>query len=205
MMKWLVFASLAATPASAAAAQECELHVWPAQSSGANNGGWLSNLGVPGALADYERNKDLNLRDQVALIEVLTPPAQAKIMADEELATALGMAGARTVFESRPLPRREIRKLEQRLSAFTGPCYAELIVTLNFYQKSALHGRMLTSHFLVRDFRTDASRPRLRKKKESSRLTDFPADADAAEAAARQDLLRAFADNMRTLLKDMPR
>jgi hypothetical protein len=92
----------------------CELHVWPAAATDTSSGGWLSNLGVAGALADYEHSKDDNLRDQLALIEGLSRPQQARLIADLRLPERLGMAGARVVFESAPLEPRSAAKSRTR-------------------------------------------------------------------------------------------
>ncbi len=193
-MKWVGCAWAICAPALLhAETAGCELRVWPSANSAATTGGILSNLGIAGALVDYERNKDGNLRDQVALIEGLTAPVQARLLSEAGLAGLFGIPGASVRFESRP-PARGTAKNAQRHSSSTATCYAELIVTLNSYQKSTVHGRRLRTHFIFKDYRGDRLRSVSAKK--ASALRHFPpASAEEAERAQR-DLMQAFKTNL---------
>ena len=193
-MKWLLFATIAATGTPAAA--DCELHVWPAYGTGANTGGWLSNLGPAGAAADYERNKDVNLRDQAALILALPPGAQAQALSEADLPAILGMAGAKITFESRPLDARSIGRDRRRRTASKATCYAELIVALNFYRRSAVYGRQLTSHFAFKDYRSGATEAKIVGGKETHAVPLFPPESTAMEAQSHEQLAAAFVANV---------
>jgi hypothetical protein len=198
---WLALSISLPSAASAAPEPQCELHVWPAQGTGANNGGWLSNLGLAGAIADYEQHKDMNLRDQVALIEGLTPIVQAQLLAAADLPTLLGLPGARVVFQTRPLPVRSIAKDSARRSRSTAGCYAELIVARNFYQKSAVYGRTLASQFTFKVFRPDAAKPHMVSARARNSVSDFPPARQEDAERAQQGLAEAFAANVRTFAK----
>jgi len=197
-MKWMLLAalSLAGSPARPAA-PDCELHVWPSFATAATNGGWASNLGLAGAMADYEHNKDQNLRDQVALIEALTPVVQARLIADADLPKLLGLAGASLVLESRPLGRQPAAPPKARRSASSAPCYAELIVSLNAYRKSSLYGRLLVTSFIFRDFSGGAGKVRTVTGRGSNAVPHF-ARLDTGDAEAKRELGDAFAANLRT-------
>jgi hypothetical protein len=186
-------------PPGAAAAPDppCELHVWPSNRSAANSGGWLSNLGMAGALTDYERNKDGNLRDQLALIEALTPPVQARLLSEAGLAALLDLPDARIVFESGSLDRRSVSRMKTRLSSSAAPCYAELIVRLNFYQKSALYGRKLNSDFTFKDFRGGRSEAKIVSARAGNQVPHFPPATLAETELARGELEQAFTANIR--------
>jgi hypothetical protein len=202
---WLALAISLSSAASAAPESKCELHVWPAQETGANNGGWMSNLGIAGAIADYEQNKDANLRDQVALIEGLTPIVQAKLLADADLPTLLGLPDAKLVFQARPLPARAIAKDKARQSRSTAACYAELIVARNFYQKSAVYGRTLASQFTFKDFRGNSAKPRMKSASARNPVSHFPPERPEDADRARQGLAEAFAANVRAFAKKVRR
>lgn len=196
--KWLLFlAASTAAPAAAAETEDCELHIWPASGTGANNGGLLSNFGMVGALADYEQHKDANLRDQVALIEGLTPVKQARVLAAAGVPELLGMAGAQIVFQNDPLAERSIGKMKARRSNSSAPCYAELIVGRNFYQKSALHGRTLATQFTFKDFRTGRSEARVVTARARNPVAGFPPQRPEDAEAAERGLAEAFAANLR--------
>ena len=182
--------------ADAASAGECELHIWPANATGTNIGGWLSNLGPAAAAADYEQNKDANLRDQAALIEALPPRAQAEALAKADLPALLGMAGARVTFESRPLEARSIARERGRRTASKAACYAELIVRLNFYRRSAVYGRQLTSHVAFKDYRSGTTEAKIVSGKETSAVPFFPPTTAADEARSREQLADAFVANV---------
>ncbi|HKT14526.1 MAG TPA: hypothetical protein VJR87_03885 [Allosphingosinicella sp.] len=190
----------AGAPARAAPDAACALHVWPANNTSAISGGWLSNLGVAGAIADHDRNRDQNLRDQLALIEALTPATQARLLAAADLPAHLGMAGAEVRFESAPIETRSIGRRKERRTTSHAPCYGEFFVSLNFYQRSALHGRTLTSHFVWKDFRGGKAQTRIRKGKADHPVPHFPPWGTADEGAARNELAEAFSANVRAFV-----
>lgn len=175
--------------------------MWPAQGTGANNGGLLSNLGIAGALADYEMHKDVNLRDQVALIEGLSPVVQARLLADAELPELLGMPGARIVFESSPIAVRTIAKVKTRRSDSAADCYAELIVSRNFYQRSTVHGRTLATRFTFKDFREGRSEARAISAQARNPIVHFPPERPEDAVLAQQGLAEAFGANVREFAK----
>lgn len=195
--------AIAADPPQAAPA--CELHVWPSNSSAASNASWLSNFGIGGAIADYRRNRDGNLRDQVTLIEILTRPLQARAISEADLPSLLGMPAARLVFESASLEPGSIGAVRTRRSGSTAPCYAELIVALNMYQSSPVRGRRLTSHFSFKDFRGGKDKAKPIKGRASAAITLFPPQSPAAVDPARDEIAQAFAANVREFVQSLGR
>lgn len=197
----------AATPSAAAASDPagCELHVWPAFATGAINAGLLSNLGMAGALADYQRNKDENLRDQAALIQALTPPVQAQLLDQAGLAALVGVPDARLVFEAQPLDTRTIETGKTRHSASAAECYAELIVAENVFRSSAVRGASLATRFVFRDFRKDRRKPRIVSGQTRSAVGEEPAQGAEGFEAWRARLARAFASNVNGFAKKLRR
>jgi hypothetical protein len=196
-MPVLLAALIAAVPYAPPA---CELRIWPAGGTGATTSGWLSNLGIAGAAADYDRHKDSNLRDQVALIEAMPPAAQARVLVDAGLPAALGLGEALVRIESRPRAPASARA-RARGSDSQRQCYAELIVSRNVYASSPLYGRTLTSHFTWKDFRK--GKPRVASVRIRGKLTRFPPKRDEDAEAAQQDVRNAFAANAQALVRKL--
>lgn len=198
-MKHLLFAlALPAAPA-AAVEQACELRVWPAQASNAVTAGVLSNFGLLGAYADMEANRDQTLHNQAALIEALGLPQQAQAMVAMDLPRLLGMGGTRLVFETKPIESRGAPKRAERMSASTASCYAEFIVSVNEYRKSAVLGSSLKTTVTFKDYR--GRKLKAATASEASPLPRFPASGPEDEPRARQAANDAFAANLRALAK----
>ena len=190
-MKWM----LVALAASSAPQPSCELHVWPAFATGSQAAGWLSNLGIAGALQDYERNKDDRLRSQADLIQALPPQKQAKIIDSLNLQGQPGLGPARIVFEGKFVNARVAKKANERQSASAASCYAELIVSRNIYKSSPLHGRTLSTELIFRDFRN--GRPRSLHKTQTAKLAKSDAPlADTEVAAAFRANVSAFIERL---------
>jgi len=195
-MKWM----LAALAASSAPQEHCELHIWAAFATGSQTAGWLSNLGIAGALQDYERNKDERLRSQAALIVALPPQRQAAVINAMNVQRELGLDPARLVFERGSIDAKEAKHSRGRLASSGAACYAELIVSRNIYKASPLHGQTLSTELAFRDFRN--GRTRIVSRTETVRLkeTERPPD-EPAVAVAFETNVRAFVERQRRLLK----
>lgn len=87
------------------------------------------------------------------------------------------------------------REAETRLSGSTAECYAELIVTQNFYQKRAIYGRSLNNRFIFKDFRMGKTKADLVKGRGGNGLTHFPPKTTDESEAAEQELRTVFAAN----------
>lgn len=179
--------------------QDCELHVWPAQATGAVTAGVLSNFGMIGAYADMQANRDLTMRNQAALIESLGMTEQAQAVIAVDLPHLLGMTNTKVVFQTKPIDRKAAPKQLHRMSASTASCYAELVVSLNEYRRSAVRGSSLKTTVTFKDYR----RGKLENVtlSEASPLPNFPASTVDEEPSARQAAATAFAANMQSLAR----
>ena len=198
----LPIAMLVASPAFAAQVP-CELHVWPAQATGAVTAGVLSNFGLIGAYADHENNRDATLHDQVTLIQTLTLAQQAQAVVETDLPHLLGMGQVRLIFQTEPIDPRTAPRQGSRLSESAAPCYAELIVSLNEYRDSAVRGDSLKTTLTFKDFRAGAAR--ITSGSEASALHHFPARKPEQEQLAKQDVSDAFAANLRAFARKVAR
>lgn len=174
----------------------CELRVYPTLEGQAITTGWLSGLGVVGAIADAANNKDRNVSDAEYLKEALGPQFQVTALQTIDLVKELKLPqGTAILFETPIADRKITTKVKTRLSQSTAPCYAELIVTQNLYQKAAIYGRSLSNRFIFKDFRTGKTQADLRKGRGGNGLSQFPPESVAERPAADADLRNAFTKN----------
>jgi hypothetical protein len=189
--------AMAATeaPAPQDAVPACELHVFPTLEGTAVTTGWGVGFGIIGSMIEASANKDRNVRDAAYLKEALGPRLQVEALKSVNLTGALKFPPAQVIFET-PIADRDITtKAESRLTKSTAPCYAELIVTQNFYHKAAIYGRSLNNRFVFKDFRANPEKAKLIKGRGGNGLTHFPpANTDETEAAE-TDLRTTFAKN----------
>ena len=189
--------------ASVAAPPACELHVYPTLEGQAQTTGWLSGFGFVGALADAAANKSRNVGDAAYLKEALGPKMQVDALKTIDLVAALKLDPSQIIFETPIADRKITTKATTRLSNSTAPCYAELIVTQNFYQKAAIYGRSLSNRFIFKDFRTGKTKTAMVKGRGRNGLSLFPPkttdDAPAAEKELSDVLIKNFLEFAKTI------
>lgn len=196
----MAIGGLPLTGASAQETQEqaCELHVFPTLEGQAVTTGWLSGFGIVGAVADAAANKDRNISEAEYLKEALGPAMQVEALQTIDLVSELKLDPSTVIFET-PIADRDITtKAKTRLSSSTAPCYVELIVTQNFYQKRAIYGRSLNNRFVFKDFRDGKNETKLIKGRGGNGLSLFPPqttdETEAAEAELREVFLKNFTE-----------
>ncbi|HYD25474.1 MAG TPA: hypothetical protein VEB68_11820 [Croceibacterium sp.] len=203
-MKKVTMAALAATALMAATQAQaqasatepaCELHVFPTLEGQAMTTGWLSGFGAVGAIAEAAANKDRNISEAEYLKEALGPQFQVAALQTIDLVAELNLPPSRIVYETPIADRGITTKAKTRLTSSTAPCYAELIVTQNFYQKRAIYGRSLNNRFIFKDFRTGRSETKLVKGRGGNGLEFFPPQTTDETEAAETDLRNAFTKN----------
>jgi hypothetical protein len=187
--------SMPAHAQDAAAGAQCELHVFPTVEGQAMTTGWLSGLGVIGAVAEASANKDRNISEAEYLKEALGPGFQVEALKSIDLVTELGLPASQIIYETPIADRKITTAAKTRLSSSTAPCYAELIVTQNFYQKKAIYGRSLNNRFIFKDFREGKAEAKLVKGRGGNGLEHFPPKTTDETEAAEQDLRQAFTKN----------
>ena len=190
----------AAVPA-AAPAPTCELHVFPTTEGQAMTTGWLSGIGIVGAVADASINKDRNISEADYLKEALGPRLQIQALKALDLAANLKLQPSQVIYETPIADRNITTKAKTRLSSSTAPCYVELIITQNFYRKAAIYGRSLNNRFVFKDFRGGKTEAELVKGRGGNGLSHFPPKTTDETEAAEQDLREAFAKNFTEFAK----
>jgi len=196
---------VAAVDAAAPAAPlpACELHVFPTLEGQAMTTSLLSGFGVIGAVADAAANKDRNVSEAEYLKEALGPRLQVEAMNGLNLPEMLKLPPAQVIYETPIADRNVTTKATNRLSASTAPCYAELIVTQNFYQKKAIYGRSLNNRFVFKDFRDGKANAKLLKGRGGNGLAHFPPKTTDETEVAEKELRDVFAANLTEFSKTM--
>lgn len=199
--------AMAAAPAAPAMPPEpapaCELHVFPTLEGMAVTTGWGVGFGMIGALVEASANKDRNVRDAAYLKEALGPRLQVEALKTVDLAHELKLPPSQVIFET-PIADRDVTtKAETRLTPSTAECYAELIVTQNFYHKAAIYGRSLNNRFVFKDFRTGKSKTSLIKGRGGNGLSHFPPTKTEETEAAELELKTTFAKNFLEFAKGL--
>lgn len=199
---------------AAPAAQECELHVWPTENYMGLSMGLLSGFGVIGALADAPGNGARLKTAKDLMREYLSPAVQIEELNKAGVTRALRLDGYRVVVEEStpsredgkddPAQKEKVKafakrlKSQERLSASTSPCYAELIGTEIYYQKAPMHGTTLFADWTFRRFAASGQATSVARGSVKNGLKDFPPktpdNADAAKAGLRDAYARDFAE-----------
>lgn len=185
----------AAKADDAAATPECELHVFPTLEGQALTTGLLAGFGVIGAVADAAANKDRNISEAEYLKEALGPRLQIEALKSIDLVKELKLPPSQIIFETPIADRKVTTKATNRLSSSTAPCYAELIVTQNFYTKKAIYGRSLNNRFIFKDFSGGKTKAKLVKGRGGNGLSYFPPKTTDETEAAEKELREVFAKN----------
>jgi hypothetical protein len=181
--------------AASAAAPACELHVFPTLEGQAMTSGWLAGFGIIGAVADAASNKSRNISEAEYLKEALGPRLQVAALKGVDIVAELKLPPSQIIYETPIADRNITTKATTRLSASTAPCYAELVITQNFYRKAAMYGRSLNNRFIFKDFRTGKTAAKLVKGRGGNGLSHFPPKTTDETEAAELDLRTAFAKN----------
>ncbi|TCM38036.1 hypothetical protein ACLIMP_13710 [Novosphingobium aerophilum] len=132
----------------AAAADGCELHLWPAERMRSQTTGLLG-----GGLLDAALHADRDSSNQSLMASALDSPSQLDALVAMDLRTLLPLTPGTTIIRhEQPLERKTMNKIKTRRSDSAAACYSELIVADVFYMKAAIYGRSLRTLFMYRRF-----------------------------------------------------
>lgn len=162
-------APVASSPAAAAAAGQCELHVWPTNNYLGINTGLLSGFGLVGAVADVASHENRVKTVKDLMRDYLGPEIQLEELNKIGLLASLNLPADTRIVVEEPTPFNEDLKKDpalkarvkamnatfkagKRLTASTSPCYSELVSTFIFYHKAMMYGSNLFVAFNFRNF-----------------------------------------------------
>ena len=186
----------AAAAMESVTAPTCELRVFPTLEGQAQTTSMLSGFGMIGAIADAAKNKNRNISEGEYLKEALGPEFQKRALQSIDLVAELNLPEGTAIMFEEPIEDRGIStKSKTRLTNSNAPCYAELLVTQNLYQKKAIYGRSLNNRFIFKDFRDGLTETNMVKGRGGNGLSHFPPKTTDETEAAEADLLQAFTAN----------
>lgn len=176
---------------TAAPADGCELHVWPAERMSSQTSGLLG----PGLLNSAINGKR-DSSNQALMASALDSPSQLNALTSLDLRTLLARSpGTTIVLHQTPIVRNSMNKVKTRRSDSTAQCYSELIVADVFYQKAMLYGRSLRTLFMLRDFGNDQKIDKEYKAWGGNGLSLFPPKEGDDAVAALDELVGVFKRN----------
>ena len=193
-----------ASAQDAAAQPSCELHIFPTLEGQAQTTGWLSGFGIIRAGADAAKNKDRNVSEAEYLKEALGPRLQIQALKSVDVVAALRLPPSQIIYETPIADRKISTKATTRLSSSTAPCYAELLITQNFYTKRAIYGRSLNNRFIFKDFRGGKTNTKMIKGRGGNGLSHFPPKTTDETEVAEQELRDVFAKNFMEFSATIP-
>ncbi len=176
---------------TAAAADGCELHIWPAERMSSQTSGLLG----PGLLNSAINGKR-DSSNQALMASALDSPSQLSALTALDLRTMLNRTpGTTIVLHQTPIVRNSMNKVKTRRSDSTAQCYSELIVADVFYQKAMMYGRSLRTLFMLRDFGNDQKIDKEYKAWGGNGLSLFPPKEGEDAVAALDELVGVFQKN----------
>ena len=177
--------------APSAAADGCELHIWPAERMASQTSGLFG----PGLLSSAINGKR-DSTNQSLMASALDSPSQLNALLSLDLRTMLMRTpGTTIVVHETPLERKTMNKVKTRRSDSTAQCYSELIVADVFYQKAMMYGRSLRTLFMLRDFGNDQKIDKEYKAWGGNGLKLFPPKEGEDAIAALDELVTVFKGN----------
>lgn len=184
--------------APTAAADGCELHLWPAERMTSLTSGLLG----PGLLnSAINSGKDAN--NKTLLASALDSPSQLDALQDLDLRTMLSLTPGTTIIRHEtPLERKTMNKVKERRAESTSTFYSELIVADVFYQKAAIYGRSLRTLFMVRKFGNDQKIDKEYKAWGGNGLSLFPPKEGEDAIAALDELVSVYKANFEEFAKN---
>lgn len=175
----------------AAAADGCELHLWPAERMSSQTSGLLG----PGLLSSAINGKR-DSSNQSLMASALDSPSQLNALTSLDLRNLLNRSpGTTIVLHETALERHTMNKIKTRRSDSTAQCYSELIVADVLYQKAMMYGRSLRTLFMLRDFGNDQKIDKEYKAWGGNGLKLFPPKEGDDAIAALDELVGVFKGN----------
>jgi hypothetical protein len=181
-----------------AAADGCELHLWPAERMQSLTTGWLG-----GGLIEAAMNSGKDANNKTLMASALDSPSQLDALQELDLRTLLTLSPGLTIIRhEEPLERKTMNKVKTRRADSTSKCYSELIVADVFYQKAAIYGRSLRTLFMVRQFGNDQKIDKEYKAWGGNGLKLFPPKEGEDAIAALDELVSVYKANFEEFAKN---
>lgn len=189
--------SMATAPHDAAAQPDppnaCVIHIWPADTLHTLTEGAVWNNVVDSAFRTYPGRTP---ERQVPPHGPLDPPGQRRLLATLDLPMLLHSPGATVVLHEDSSTRRPTGPATGRQTPSRSPCYVEVTVAKNFFNRSGLTSNTLRTLFIYDDYRDQLLPVRSFVAWGASPLTLFPAKQPDQAVAADTEIAEAFKANV---------
>lgn len=198
---WMAAAVLqTSTPAQPVAelnGSGCEIHIWPAANLNSLTEGAVWNNVVDSAFTPHPGRTP---ERQAPVHGSLDRAGQLKLISALELPTLLHMPGARVVSHDAESTRRVAAVGSGRQTGSTSPCYAEVTVAKNFFNRSNFTDRTLRTLLIFDDYRDQPHPVRTFVAWGATPLHLYPAKLPEQASAADAELAAAFQENVRKFI-----
>lgn len=194
----LAAASLPGAPQPAAPVSpgRCEIHVWPADAFHSLTEGAVWNNVLDSAFVTRPGRKPERQAPNPAR-GALDPANQLELLAALDLPTLLHLPGAVMISHASVSTRRVVGPVAGRQTQSTSPCYMEVTVMKNFFNRSGLTHNTLRTLLILDDYRDRPQPVRSFAAWGVTPLSVFPAKSPEQTGAAQSELAEAFRHNVR--------
>lgn len=183
-----------AQPLAAVNGDGCEIHIWPAPHLNSLTEGAIWNNVLDSAFTPHPGRIP---ERQAPARGSLDPLGQLKLIDAIDLPTLLHMQGATLVPHEGESTRRAATAADKRQTVSTSPCYAEVTVAKNFFNRSSLTDRTLRTLLIFDDYRDKPQPVRTFVAWGTTPLHLYPAKRPEQSSAADAELATAFQENVR--------
>lgn len=170
----------------------CEIHVWAAEPLHSLTEGAVFNNVIDSAITPHGGR----VRERAVPRSALDPDQQRALLASIDFAGLFHAPGAAVTIHTVGSKRTATRPATDRQTDSGSPCYMEVTIAKNFFNRSTLGGRALRTLVIFDDYRDQPAVQRSFIAWGTSELRVFPAKEPENEAAADAELQSAFKANI---------
>lgn len=170
----------------------CEIHVWTADRLHSLTEGAVWNNVLDSAITPHGER----VRERAVPRSALDPEQQRTYLAALDLGTLLHAPGASVTVHTEASTRRATGAAAGRQTTSSAPCYYEVTIAKNFFNRSNLAERTLRTLVIFDDYGSQQVPQRSFVAWGTTELQIFPAKTPENEQAAADELAMAFKANI---------
>lgn len=171
---------------------QCEIHVWAADRLHSLTEGAIWNNVMDSAMTPHGGR----VTERAVPPTALDPEIQRAQLAKLPIDRWFRLPGARVTIHAEPARRRANAPATGRQTASAAPCYREITIARNFFNRSGLTSRTLRTMVIYDEYGDQPAPARSFVSWATTALNTFPAKKPEDEAAAAAEILTAFESNL---------
>ena len=179
-------------PPAPAVTSQCEIHVWPADRLHSLTEGAIWNNTLDSAITPHGGR----VTERAVPTTALDPETQRAQLAKLPIDRWFRVPGAKVEIHTEQSRRRATGRVAGRQTASTAPCYREVTIARNFFNRSGLASRTLRTLVIYDEYGDQPAPVRSFVSWASTDLAIFPAKKAEDEADAAAEILTAFESNI---------